>query len=87
MLSKLSALRWRQGFIVGVAAVLLITLMTNAVWWLTVSAFSSLLILDLHFILFPNTADRQGLNQLSMGLVFGLFVIANVKFFIVTALI
>ena len=87
MLSEISAIQWRQSFVIGVAALLVTTIMTNAVWWLTVSAFGSLFILDLHFILFPNTADRHGLNHISMGLVFGLFVLANIKFFIITALV
>jgi len=87
MLSGLSATQWRQSFVVGVAALLLMTLVINAVWWLTISAFGSLFVLNLHFILFPNTAERQGLNHLSMGLAFSLFVIANIKFFIITALV
>ncbi|WP_396426774.1 hypothetical protein [Lactiplantibacillus sp. DA1] len=61
-------------FVLVVAVCLLTILFSNALWWLAISAFCSLLVLNLQFIVFPTTADRYWLNRLSLGMVLALVV-------------
>lgn len=73
-------------FTLVAAGSLLITLFSNALWWLASSAFCALLVLNLQFIVFPTTADCYWLNRLSLGLVLALVVIANIKFLLISGL-
>lgn len=78
--------RVRLCFVVIVLGMLLVTLLSDTAWWLASSAFGSLLVLNLQFLIFPITAERHGLNRLSMALVFTLLLVANLKFLLVSAI-
>lgn len=77
----------KKWFVSFVIVVVIVTLWSQAIWWLASSAFGSLIILNLQFLVFPNTADRHWLSRLSLGLVFALVLIANLKFIIVSAMV
>lgn len=77
---------WQISFVIVVSGLLVTTLLAGSIWWLTGMALASLLVLNAQFLVFPNTADRHLLNRVSLMLVIGLLIIANLKFLVVTSL-
>lgn len=74
----------KVGFTSLVGLLLVTTLFSNSTLLLAGMTFSSLIILNGQFLIFPVTNDPHLLNRLSLSLTFGLLLIATGKFMVIS---